>query len=106
MDQSMYEQREDVNTSRFLIGLLCGFALGAIAGILLAPRSGAELRGRMAESVNRAGRRAKDTYDRASETVNDVAGRAADMADTLANRAATLTARLNTRMSTEGPRPS
>jgi gas vesicle protein len=102
----MYGQGEDVSTSRFVMGLLCGFALGAIAGLLLAPRPGAELRGRMAESVNRAGRKAKDTYDRASETVNDVAVRAADVADTFANRAATLTARLNSKMSTEGPRPS
>jgi gas vesicle protein len=83
----------------FLTGMLCGIAIGAAITLFLAPRRGAELRGQVADSVNRAGRRAKDTYDRASETVNDIASRAADMAEHLTDRAATMTAKLNRTMS-------
>ena len=106
MDQLMFGEHEEASNKRFFMGVICGFSLGAIAALLLAPRSGAEMRGRVVESANRASQRAKDTYDKASETWHGVASRAADAADTLASRAATLTARLNTKMSTEPPRPS
>lgn len=94
-------QFDDVesSSSRFLAGMLWGIAIGAVAGLFLAPRRGAELREQVANSVNRASRRAADTYTRASETVNDIAGRAADISKTLSDRAAVLTAKLNRTMS-------
>jgi gas vesicle protein len=98
MDSFNDEQYESSN-SRFLTGMLWGMAIGAAAALLLAPRRGAELRGQMADSMNRAGRRAKDTYDRASETVNDLASRATNIAENLSDRAANLTAKLNKNMS-------
>ena len=98
---STFQQYEDTEHSgnRFLVGMLCGIALGAVAGLLLAPRRGAELREQVADSMNRASRRAADTYNKASETMNDIAGRAADIAGNLSDRAAALTARLNRTMS-------
>ena len=81
-------------------GMMWGMAIGAVAALLFAPRRGAELRGQVADSVNRASRRAMDTYGRASETVNDIASRAADLAENMSNQAAALTAKLNRAMST------
>jgi gas vesicle protein len=96
-----FQQFEDTEHAgnHFLAGILCGVALGAVAGLLLAPRRGAELREQVADSMNRASRRAVDTYTKASETMNDIAERAADLAGNLTDRAAALTARLNRTMS-------
>jgi gas vesicle protein len=98
---STFQQYEDTEHAgnHFLIGMLCGVALGAVAGLLLAPRRGSELREQVADSMNRASRRAADTYTKASETMNDIAERAADIAGNLSDRAATLTARLNRTLS-------
>jgi gas vesicle protein len=85
--------------NRFLVGMIWGVAIGAVAGLFLAPRRGSELRGQVADSVNRASRRAADTYNRASETMNDLAGKAADMTKNLSDRASVLTAKLNRTMS-------
>jgi gas vesicle protein len=92
-------QNYESSRNGFIAGMLCGIACGAIAALFLAPRRGAELRGQVANSVNRASRRAMDTYGRASETVNDIASRAADLAETLSTQASTLTAKLNRAMS-------
>ena len=96
-----YEESERPGT-RFLAGMMVGFTVGAVAALFLAPRRGVELREKVADSMNRASRRAADTYTRASETMNDLAGRAADLAGraadiagNLSDRAATLTAKLN-----------
>ena len=90
-------QFDDVqsSSSSFFAGMMWGIAIGAIAAIFLTPRRGSELRGQVADSMNRASRRAMDTYNRASGTVNDMAGRAADLAENLADRAAVLTKKLN-----------
>jgi gas vesicle protein len=100
-------QFDDVESSsnRFLAGMIWGIAIGAVAGLFLAPRRGSELREQVADSVNRASRRAADTYNRASETVNDIAGRAADITKTLSDRAAVVTAKLNRTMSTRTSPP-
>src|SRR5258706_2603411 len=107
MNTFQNEGYEGSGGGSFLTGMLCGMALGAAIALFLAPRPGAELRGQVADSMNRAGRRAKDTYDRASETVNDIASRAADVAEHLTDRAATMTAKLNRNMSAKNaPMPS
>jgi gas vesicle protein len=53
----------------FVTGLLCGAAVGAAIGLLLAPRPGAEMRRTLADSAERLGR---ETYDAASEVVGRV----------------------------------
>src|SRR5262245_55266401 len=91
--------RYENSTAPFLTGVIWGMAIGAVAGLFLAPRRGSELREQVADSVNRASRRAADTYNRASETMNDLAGRAADVTKNLSDRASVLTAKLNRTMS-------
>ena len=100
MSSLPYEDENRRSSSgAFLTGMCWGIAIGAIGALFLAPRRGAELRGQVADSMNRASRRAVDTYNRASETMTDFAGRAANVAGTLTDRAATLTAKLNQTMS-------
>ncbi|HYN06997.1 MAG TPA: YtxH domain-containing protein [Vicinamibacterales bacterium] len=59
----------------FMYGLICGAALGAVAGLLLAPKAGAELRHEMTDSAQRLRRKAGEMYDEASHVVTDVAAR-------------------------------
>jgi gas vesicle protein len=56
---------------RVAVGVLSGAALGAAAGLLLAPRSGAALRRDLRRSANRVGRRAIRLYEDAGDTVKD-----------------------------------
>ena len=97
MSSLPYEDRPS-SSGAFLTGMAWGIAIGAVAALFLAPRRGAELREQVAGSMNRAGRRAVDTYNRASERMTGIAGRAADLAGNLTDRAATLTAKLNQTM--------
>lgn len=66
---------ENGNGHPFIIGLICGAAVGALAGLLLAPKPGAELRSDMTDSARRLRRKAGEMYDGASQAVNDVATR-------------------------------
>ncbi len=59
----------------FVSGVLCGAAIGAAAAMLLAPRSGAALRGDLSAAASRLRRKAERAIDGAAETVGDVAGR-------------------------------
>ena len=56
----------------FVTGLLCGAAVGAAIGLLLAPRSGAEMRRTLADSAERLREKGRDTYASASEVVGRV----------------------------------
>ncbi len=100
-----YDEQES-SSSGFLTGMMWGIAIGAVGALFLAPRRGAELREQVAGSMNRASRRAVDTYNRASGTVSDVAGRAADIAENLTDRAAVLSAKLNRVMSSKTSPPT
>ncbi len=62
----------------FMVGLLCGAAVGAALGVLFAPQSGAELRSQLADSADKLRQRAGDTYDQASRTVNDLVDKGRD----------------------------
>ena len=56
----------------FLIGVVCGAAIGAAVGLLLAPKAGSELRQQLYESSGRLRRKAADGYNAAAETVSHV----------------------------------
>jgi gas vesicle protein len=70
----MYEPHyeEESGGSGFLIGLLCGTALGAAIGLMFAPKAGSEFRQRIYDSTSDLRRKAYETYDQASEQVNNV----------------------------------
>jgi gas vesicle protein len=62
----------------FVIGLLCGAALGAAIGLMLAPKTGSELRQTLYESTGDIRRKAYDAYDQATQTVNDYVAKGKD----------------------------
>jgi gas vesicle protein len=59
----------------FMMGLLTGTVLGAGIGMLLAPKSGSELRHKISNSAGQFGRAASQQYKRASEVAEDLAHR-------------------------------
>ena len=59
----------------FLIGVITGLVLGAVAGILLAPASGEATRRRLADEARRAAEVAKDVAVRAEQAAEVIGGR-------------------------------
>jgi gas vesicle protein len=64
------------HSNGFMMGLLCGAAVGAALGLLFAPKPGSELRTQLYDSTERlrrkAGDAAHDAYNQASGTVEDL----------------------------------
>ena len=79
-EADVYAGAERRHGGDFMMGLLCGAAVGAAVGLLLAPRAGSELRNQLAGSAERWGRQAADTYSRASEAVSDFVDRGREAA--------------------------
>jgi gas vesicle protein len=79
----MYEPHyeEESHGGGFLIGLLCGTALGAAIGMLFAPKAGSEVRQRLYDSTGDIRRRATETYDQASEQVNNMVSKGRQAVD-------------------------
>lgn len=59
------------NKAGFFVGTLFGAAVGAVAGLMLAPRSGSESRSMAADAMNNAWDSAVDTYERGSQAVSE-----------------------------------
>jgi gas vesicle protein len=65
------------NDQKVILGIICGAALGAVAGILLAPESGEETRKRIAS-------KASDLKDDLTKNLNSTVSRLSSLAtDTL-----------------------
>jgi gas vesicle protein len=79
----MYEPHyeEEAGGGGFIIGLLCGTALGAAIGLMFAPKAGTELRQRLYESTEDIRRKAYETYDQASEQVNTMVSKGRQAVD-------------------------
>jgi gas vesicle protein len=72
----------------FMMGLLTGTVLGAGLGMLLAPKSGSELRGAIGEQARNLGEQARtwgttaqEQYKKASDTAGQWAERGKDLVD-------------------------
>lgn len=61
---------ETSNGSGFMMGVVCGAAIGAAVGLLLAPKAGSELRQQLYDSSGRLRRKATEGYNAAAETVS------------------------------------
>lgn len=61
-----------MSATKFLAGFIVGGAIGAITGILLAPKSGEETRQLLADT-------SKDVLRRADETVKEIQSKADDV---------------------------
>jgi gas vesicle protein len=94
-----YNREGGGNNGAFMMGLLTGAVLGAGIGMLLAPKTGSELRGAINEQAKNWGNVATEQYKKASETAGtwaeqgrdfvskakDVVARGADEARTYAS---------------------
>jgi gas vesicle protein len=70
----------------FLMGVVCGAAVGAAVGLLLAPKAGAELRHQLYDASGRLRRRAAEGYNAAAETVSHVVDDVAERANEAVRR--------------------
>jgi gas vesicle protein len=86
------EQMNGSDIGTFMVGMLCGAAVGAALGLMFAPKSGAEMRHQLADQTERLRQRASDQADRlrqrasdaytgASQTINDVVARGREALD-------------------------
>ena len=60
-----------MSAGKFICGFLVGGAIGAVAGILLAPKSGKETREMLANSAQEMIKRADETADRIKSKADD-----------------------------------
>jgi gas vesicle protein len=74
--QDSLKEKKDMSTSKFIAGFVVGGAIGAIAGILLAPKSGEETRKILADTAQdmakRADETAKQIQTKADDAVSDL----------------------------------
>lgn len=64
------------STGKFLVGFTVGAVLGAVAGILLAPKSGVETRELLSDTakdvVNKTNEKVREIHDKAEAVVNEM----------------------------------
>ena len=79
----MYEPHyeEESGGGGFIIGLLCGTALGAAIGLMFAPRAGSEIRQTLYDSTGDIRRKAQDAYGQATEQVNTIVSKGRQAVD-------------------------
>ena len=79
----MYEPHyeEESGGGGFLIGLLCGTALGAAIALMFAPKTGSEIRQTLYDSTGDIRRKAYETYGQATEQVNSIVSKGRQAVD-------------------------
>jgi gas vesicle protein len=70
-----FERDEHEHGGGFMMGLLTGTVLGAGLGMLLAPKSGRELRQDIGEQASSLGRAAGEGFRRAADAASGLAGK-------------------------------
>lgn len=80
MHNHEHESRS-MSQGNVLVGLLLGAAVGAALGVVLAPRSGADTRRRLAASGERLREEANRTYAQATDGVNQLVSRSREAID-------------------------
>ena len=68
----MDKPHDEESGGGFLIGLLCGTALGVALGLMFAPKRGSELRQTLYDSTEDIRRKAHDAYGQAAEQVGSI----------------------------------
>ena len=92
MRDTMRAEKTGAGTGTFMMGILCGAAVGAAVGMLFAPKPGAEMRAQLAdqtdwlrrqaaEQTEWLRRRAAEMYSGASETMNTMMARGREAYD-------------------------
>ncbi len=61
-----------MSTGKFLTGFIIGGAIGAIAGVLLAPKSGEETRAQLSKTAKETAKRTKETVEEIQNKADDV----------------------------------
>ena len=84
----------------FFVGGVIGAAVGAVAGLLLAPRSGAETRAMAADAMNDAWDSAVDTYEQGARTVTEYIGNLRPQVDAARERMAQVRSSLSDTVTT------
>ena len=74
----------------FLLGFIAGSLLGAGLALVLAPRTGTEMRREVADRAQKLGKRAAEQYEAASDRVADLSERGRDAYKTAAEKARVL----------------
>ena len=64
---------------------LCGAALGALAGVYFAPKSGKEMREDLSDQWNEGARRARKASDRVTRRAQEIAGQVQESVSDLAD---------------------
>jgi gas vesicle protein len=81
--ESIMTEHEKNSQSHLFVGLLIGSALGALAGILFAPKAGKELRSEIKEKGNAVLKDAKDIYADATTKAKEIIEEASHQAKEL-----------------------
>src|SRR5947209_5887664 len=81
-----YESSESSNIGTAITFLLIGLGAGALAGLLLAPKTGKQLRRDLQRGYEDAKENLGDWAEDAKDRVRDAAGRSKEMADDLRER--------------------
>lgn len=76
----------DVGGGTFVMGLLAGAALGAVLGVLFAPKSGSELRNEISDKAGELVNKAQDGYRKATANAGEWAEKGKDAVDDLKDR--------------------
>jgi|SRR3954468_20908054 len=78
--QDVYGETQESKGS-FFFGLVCGAAVGAAVGMMLAPKTGAEIRRQVLDQADKLRKQATNAYGSATNAIGDVMNRGREAMD-------------------------